>query len=83
MLSTPIVIPVFFYNDELKLKEDLGMDAPIEDAEVRDMHFFVINSVASYADSEGKLVHTGICSSGSTFISPWNLEKVLRAINDI
>lgn len=80
MLIAPIVIPIFFYNDDLRLKEDLGMDAPIEDAEVRDMHFYIINSVAQYADSNGDLVHTGITSGSSTYISPWNLVEVLSEI---
>lgn len=73
-------IPIYHHTDDTLGLFDLDIDADFEDMDIRYIYFFNINAVSEYMEDGRQM--SQIHSNGTTFICPWNIDKLLKHLND-
>lgn len=70
-----IELPIFHHTDETKNFDNIGLEFNLADnAEIREMTFFIINAIAPYLEGEKK--YSSIHSNGQEYICSLKYESV-------
>lgn len=74
-------IPVFWHTEESAQKEELGIDTPITDADIRYVTFYTIDSVTDYVDSDTFKCTQFYCH-GILYVTPLSREELEKRIDE-
>lgn len=79
MLKTPITLPIFYNSEGAAQLEELGVIPDLEDCDLRDMDFYIINAVGEYTEDGN--TYTSIVSGSEIFICYLSKSEVTKRIS--
>ena len=80
-MSLPITIPVFFHSDETETAEKIGIEYTVDQSEIRDVTFYVVDAVSTYIDHEDdKKVYGRVYSNGSQYITSISYPRLIELL---
>lgn len=77
-LKNPIDLFIFHHTDETDTMQRVGVDYPMDNAELRKITFYTINAVSQFFDDGNE--YASIHTNGSQYICPMTKDKLNELI---
>lgn len=75
-----IIIPIYYDTDEIKRRQELGIEVSLYESAVRNAFFYKISAVSSMR--EGETFHAVIDTGGESYVSALSPKEVVDLIDD-
>jgi uncharacterized membrane protein len=76
MITTGLVLPIIWHNDDTRTKKDLGIDFKLEDCDTKEIIFYHINAILPSNDDNDEYNYTDIHSNGEYYVCPLPIKEV-------